>query len=74
MRYEVTPQWLAAYCRISTRNARRYLRANHTPAGHDLFGLTVSEIARATERLSNMRQVECVGVALSATRRQKRRG
>ncbi len=74
MRYEVTPQWLAAYCRISTRNARRYLKANHTPVSPDLYGLTAAEIARARERLANLRQVECIGVALSATRRQKRRG
>jgi hypothetical protein len=74
MRYEVTPQWLADDCRVSTRSARRYLKANHTPVSLDLYGLTLDQIARAKERLANMRQVECIGVALSATRRQRMRG
>lgn len=77
MKYGITPDFLATECRVPLRAARRYLKANHAPspsAGADVYGLTPPELARAYERLANQRQVECIGVTLSATRRQKRRG
>ncbi len=64
MNYRVSAQQLSEFALVSTRAARRYMKANHTPAGPDEFIMSLNDMAAARQKLKAQRNVIVTGVML----------